>query len=199
MQLFLKEQDKCKSKKGPRVRFLLQGEAIRLVYELSVKTLMCFWWLNYEIYATICPLEFWLVSFLICVNYLVGILISCLMFLCLKCLLTVGETQYCVYSVGLWFICYTSQSFECSWFSVCFSLMNVFPLVFKLFNQNPIKTLFYFIVFIEIALACSFVVWEQFLAQTYLVPLSGMKLKAYFPWAIHHSTSFERWTKPTNH
>ena len=64
------------------------------------------------------------------------------MFLCLKCLLTVGGTQYCVYSVGLWFICYASQSFKCSWFSVCFGLMNVFPLVFKLFNQNLIKPYF---------------------------------------------------------
>ena len=139
-------------------------------------------------------LDYWLVSFLICVNYSVGIFISCLMFLCLKCLLTVGETQYCVYSVGLWFICYTSQSFECSWFSVFFSLMNFFPLVFKLFNQNHRKTLFYFIVFIEIVLACSFVVWEQFLAQTSLAPLPRKKLKTYFPWDTYLFTGFERWT-----
>ena len=101
MQLFFKEQDKCKLEKGPGVRFLLQGEAIRMVYELSVKNLMCFLWLNYEIYATLCPLDYWLVSFLICVNYLVGIFISSLMFLCLKCLQVVGETQLCVYSIGI--------------------------------------------------------------------------------------------------
>ena len=44
--------------------------------------------------------------------------------------------------------------------------MNVFPLVFKIFKQNPRKTLFYFIVFIEIVLACSLVVWEEFIALT---------------------------------
>ena len=98
---------------------------------------MCFLWLNYEIYATICPLDYWLVSFLICVNYSVGLFISCLMFICLKFLLTVCETQYYVYSAGLWFICYTSQSFKCSWFSVFFGLMTFCPLVFKLYNQNP--------------------------------------------------------------
>ena len=102
MQLFLKEQDKCKLEKGPGVRFLLQGEAIKLWFmNLSVKTLMCFLWLNYEIYATIFPLYFWLVSFLICVNYSIGILISSLRFLCLKCLLTVGGTQYCHYYVWI--------------------------------------------------------------------------------------------------
>ena len=123
-----------------RTRGLIIADKGRLsgfFYELSVKTLMCFWWLNYEIYATIYPLDYWLVSFLICVNYSVGIFIFCLMFLCLKCLLTMGETQYCFYSVGLWFICYASQSFKCSWFSVCCGLMNVCPLVFKLYNQNP--------------------------------------------------------------
>ena len=76
--------------------------------------------------CTICPSDYGLVSFLICVNYSIGIFISCLMFLYLKCLLTMGEIQYCVYSVGLWFICYASQSFKCSWFSVWFGLMNVF-------------------------------------------------------------------------
>ena len=157
MQLFLKEQDKCQSERGQGVWFLLQGEAIRLVYELSAKNLMCFWWLNYEIYAAIFPLDYWLVSFLICVNYSVGIFISYLMFLCLKCLLTMGKTQYCVYSVGLWFICYASQSFKCSWFSVFFGLINFCPLVFKLYNQNPrIPILLNW--FIEIVLACSSVV-----------------------------------------
>ena len=144
--------------------------------------------------CTICPFDYWLVSFLICVNYSVGIFISCLMFLCLKCLLTMGETQYWVYSVGLWFICYTSQSIKCSWFIVCFGLMNVFPHVFKLFNQNPRKTLFYFIVFIEIVLACSLVVWEQFLALTTLAPLPGTKSKTYFHWDTYLFTGFERWT-----
>ena len=160
MQLFVKERDKCKSERWQMVRFFAgKGRLSGFVYELSVNTLMCFWWLNYEIYALyICPSDYWLVSFLICVNYSVGIFISCLMFLCLKWFLTVGGTQYCVYSVGLWFVCYTSQSFECSWFSICFILMNFFPLFFKLFNQNPRKTLFYFIVFIEIVLACSLVV-----------------------------------------
>ena len=68
--------------------------------------------------------------------------------------------------LGLWFICYASQSFKCSWFSVFFGLMNVFPLVFKLFNQNLIKPYFTLFWFFEIVLACSSVVWEQFLAQT---------------------------------
>ena len=54
MQLFLKEQDKCKSKRGQtrgEVRFLLtrggsifddKGRLSGFVYEISVKTLMCF-------------------------------------------------------------------------------------------------------------------------------------------------------------
>ena len=131
--------------------------------------------------CTICPSYYWLVSFLICVNYSVGIFISCLMFLCLKCLLTVGEIQYCVYSVGLWFICYASQSFKCSWFSVFFGHMNVLPLVFKLFNQNLIKPYFTLLWFFEIVLACSSVVWEQFLALTNRRPTSPLGTLPYFP------------------
>ena len=122
--------------------FCWQGEAIMLCLWAKCKDSYVFLMTELWNICTICPLDYWLVSFLICVNYSVGIFISCLMFLCLKCLLTVGETQYCVYSIGLWFICYTSQSFKCSWFSVFFGLMNVFPLVFKLFNQNPKKPYF---------------------------------------------------------
>ena len=122
--------------------FCWQGEAIRLCLWAKCKDSYVFLMTELWNICTICPFDYWLVSFLICVNYSVGIFISCLMFLCLKCLLTVAETQSFVYSVGLWFLCYTSQSFECSWFSVCFSIMNVFPLVFKLFNQNPKKHCF---------------------------------------------------------
>ena len=39
---------------------------------------------------------------------------------------------------GLWLICYASQSFKYSIFSVFFGFINFFPLVFKLYNQNPI-------------------------------------------------------------
>ena len=51
---------------------------------------MCFLWLNYEIYATICPLDYSLVSFLNCVNYSVGIFISYLMFFILEMLANYG-------------------------------------------------------------------------------------------------------------
>ena len=154
--------------------FCWQEEAIRLCLWAKCKDSYVFLMTELWNICTICPFDYWLVSFLICVNYSVGIFISCLMFLCLKCLLTMDETQYCVYAVGLWFICYTSQSFKCSWFSVCFGLMNVFPLVFKLFNQNPRKTLFYLIVFIEIMLACSLIVWEQFMALTHYSYIGNM-------------------------
>ena len=119
-----------------------QGEAIRLCLWAKCKDSYVFLMTELWNICTICPSDYWLVSFLICVNYSVGIFISCLMFLCLKCLLIMGETQYCVYSAGLWFICYIAQSFKCSWFSVFFGLMNVFPLVFKLLNQNPKKPYF---------------------------------------------------------
>ena len=148
--------------------------------------------------CTICPLDYWLDSFLICVNYSIGIFISSLMFLCLKCLLTVGEIQYCVYYVGLWFICYASQSFKCSWFSVFFGLMTFFPLVFKLYNQNPrIPILLNW--FIEIVLACSFVVWEQFSALTSLAPLSGIEVENLFSLGyLSFHWFLEGELKPTN-
>ena len=138
MQLFLKKQDKCKLEKGPRVWFLLQGEAIKLWFmKLSVKTLMCFLWLNYKMYATIFPLYFGLVSFLICVNYSVGILMSSLRFLCLKCLLTVGGTWYCDYYVWIWFICYASQYFKWSWFSFFIGFMKFLPSYLKTVQPKP--------------------------------------------------------------
>ena len=47
--------------------------------------------------------------------------------------------------------------------------MNVFPLVFKLFNQNLIKPYFTLLWFFEIVLVCSSIVWEQFLALTHCI------------------------------
>ena len=116
----------------------------------------------------ICPSVYCLVSFITCVSYSASIFISYLMFLCLKCLLTVGEIQYCVFCwIMVYMLCISV--IQCSWFSVYFGFMNVCPLVFKLLNQKTLKTLktlFYFIVIIEIVLACSLVVWEQFMALT---------------------------------
>ena len=72
--------------------------------------------------------------------------------------------------------------------------MNVFPLFFKLFNQNPRKTLFYFIV-----LAFSLVVWEQFLALTYLAPLSGNEVEnLFFPGILIFSLVLRGELKPAN-
>ena len=63
----------------------------------------------------------------------------------------------------------------------CISLLLfISSLIDKVFNQNP-KNLFYLILFYEIVLACSLVVWEQFLALTSLASLPGMKLKYIFP------------------
>ena len=63
----------------------------------------------------------------------------------------------------------------------CISLLLfISSLIDEVFNQNP-KNLFYLILFYEIVLACSLVVWEQFLALTSLAPLLGMKLKYIFP------------------
>ena len=118
--------------------------------------------------CTICPSVYCLVSFITCVSYSAGIFIACLMFLCLECLPTVGEIQYCVFCwIMVYMLCISA--IQCSWFSVYFGFMNVFPLVFKLLNQKTLKTLktlFYFIEIIEIVLACSLVVWEQFMALT---------------------------------
>ena len=86
----------------------------------------------------------------------------------------------CLCCSGLCFIYYTSQSFIVAWFSVCLSLMSFYPLVNKLQNQNP-KNLFYLVLFCDIVLACSLVVWEQFLGLTSLESFSGMKLNYIFP------------------
>ena len=53
----MKEQDKCKSERGPMVFFIFVGRGgyQAMIYDLSVKNVMFFLWLNYEIYATIFP------------------------------------------------------------------------------------------------------------------------------------------------
>ena len=88
--------------------------------------------------CTICPSVYWLVSFINCVSYSAGIFISCLMFLCLECLPTVGEIQYCVFCwIMVYMLCISA--IQCSWFSVYFGFMNVFPFVFKLLNQKNLE------------------------------------------------------------
>ena len=86
----------------------------------------------------------------------------------------------CLCCFGLCFIYDTSQSFIVAWFSVCLSLMIFFTLLFTNCTTKTLKNLFFLIWFIEIVLACSLVVWEQFLALTYLAPLSRMKLNHTF-------------------
>ena len=86
----------------------------------------------------------------------------------------------CLCCSSLCFIYDTSHYFIVAQFSVCLSLMSFYPLVNKLQNQNP-KNLFYVVLFCEIVLDCSLVVWEQFLALTSLALLSGTKLKHTFP------------------
>ena len=62
------------------------------------------------------------------------------MFLCLECLPTVGEIQYCVFCwIMVYMLCISV--IQWSWFSVYFGFMNVCPLVFKLLNQKTLKTL----------------------------------------------------------
>ena len=58
--------------------------------------------------------------------------------------------------------------------------MNAFPLVIKLLNQKTLKTLFCLIDIFEIVLACSLIVWEQFLAKKSLAPLPGNKFENIF-------------------
>ena len=80
--------------------------------------------------------------------------------------------------------------------------MNVFPLFIKHLNQKTLKTLktlFCFIEIIEIVLACSLVVWEQFMALTYLVPLPGNKVEnPFFPGILIISLVLRGELKPTN-
>ena len=90
------------------------------------------------------------------------------------------NSVFCLCCFGLCFIYYTSQSFIVAWFSVCLSLMSVYPLVNKLQNQNP-KNLFYLVLFCEIVLACYLVIWEQFMSLTSFAPFPSMKLKHTFP------------------
>ena len=101
---------------------------------------------------------------------MLGMLAICLMFFgCVFCWIMVY--MLCISAI------------QCSWFSVYFGFMNVCPLFFKLLNQKTLKTLktlFYFIEIIEIVLACSLVVWEQFLALTSLPPFPGNEFENIF-------------------
>ena len=137
-----------------------------MVYELSVKTLMCFLWLKYEIYATICPLDYWLVSFLICVNYSVGIFISCLMFFMLEVLASCRwNSILCLFywDYGL----YVMHLNHSNAHDLVFALVLwLFSLLSSNCTTKTLEYLFYLIEFIEIVLACSSVVWEQFMALT---------------------------------
>ena len=151
--------------------------------------------------CSICPSVYSLVSFITCFSYSAGIFISCLMFFCLECLPTMGEIQYSVFwLIMVYMLCIST--IQCSWFSVYFGFMNVFPFVFKLLNQKTLKTLktlFYFIDIIEIVLACSLVVWEQFLALTFLAPLLGNEVEnLFFPGILIISLVVRSELKPAN-
>ena len=64
---------------------------------------------------------------------------------------------------------------------------------------KTLKTLFYFIVIIEIVLACSLVVWEQFLALTSLASFPGNKVvNLFFPGILIISLVVRGELKPTN-
>ena len=127
---------------------------------------MCFWGLNYEIYAAICPLDYWLVSFLICVNYSVGIFISCLMFFMLEVLASCGwNSVLCLFywDYGL-YVMHLSYS---NMHDLVFALILwLFSLLSSNCTTKILEYLFSLIEFIGIMLACSFVVWEQILAIT---------------------------------
>ena len=55
-----------------------------------------------------------------------------------------------------------------------------FTLLFTNCKTKTLKNLFYLILFYEIVLACSLIVWEQFLALTSLASLPKTKLKHTF-------------------
>ena len=74
----------------------------------------------------------------------------------------------------------------------------VFTLLFTNCITKTLKNLFFLIWFIEIVLACSLVVWEQFMELTYLAPLSGMKLKHTFPGLLMIQLVLRGGLKPTN-
>ena len=80
--------------------------------------------------------------------------------------------------------------------------MNVCSLVFKMLKQKTmktLKTLFYFIEIIEIVLACSLVVWEQFMALTYLALLPGNEVEnLFFPGILIISLVLRGELKPAN-
>ena len=86
----------------------------------------------------------------------------------------------CLCCFDLCFIYDTSHYFNVVWFSVCLSLMS-FTLLFTNCKTKTLKNLFYLVLFYEIMLACSLVVWEQFLALTSLLHFPGMKLKHTLP------------------
>ena len=88
--------------------------------------------------CSICTSVYSLVSFITCFSYSVGKFITCLMFLCLECFPSVGEIQYCVFCwIMVYMLCISA--IQCSWFSVYFGFMNVFPIVFKLLNQKNLE------------------------------------------------------------
>ena len=85
----------------------------------------------------------------------------------------------CWWFSSLCYIYYTSQSYIVRDLVFVLALW-VFTLLFTNCTTKTLKNMFYLFLSIEIVLACSLVVWEQFPALKYLAALSGTKLKHTF-------------------
>ena len=105
------------------------------------------------------------------------------------------NTLVCLCCFVLCFIYDTSQYFMVAWFSVCLSF---YPLVYKLHTPKTLKNLFLLFLFIEIVLACSLVVWEQFIALTSLASFPGTKLDHTFLGLLIIQLVLRGGLKPTN-
>ena len=137
---------------------LTRGRYQDLLYELSVKILCVFydWIMKYmQLYAI---LDYWLVSFLICVYYLVGIFISYLRFFMLEVLANCGWNSvlclfYLDYGLYVMHLSYSNDH------DLVFALVLwIFSLLSSNYTTKTLEYLFYLIEFIEIMLACSYVV-----------------------------------------
>ena len=138
--------------------FFSQRESIRLCLWAKCKDSYVFLMTELWNICTICLSYYWLVSFLICVNYSVGIFISCLMFFMLEVLASCGWNS--VLCLFYW---------DYGLYVMHLSYLNTHDLVFALIlwlfsllslncTTKTLEHLFYLIEFIEIVLACSSIV-----------------------------------------
>ena len=106
--------------------------------------------------------------------------ISCLMFLFMKCSMYVVDEISAIFILFMvYFSCVRSQSFTVHDLVLVLAC-QVYTFLLINFKTKIIKNQFHFVLFSRLCQLVLVVVQEQFLAQTSLASLSGMKIKYIF-------------------